>query len=474
MIKRFISVILITAVCLMLTTASVIAEELPYQGGTGNGDTTADSDWQFIESYCTRLNWFLETYGGEKQLSVCYDVCYGNGVFVCIGLAYDDIQNKSLPAVAVSENGFTWQVYFADALVNVRKIDFDGKQFIAYTNYGDDTNPPIYAVSSDGINWDVHITPGKELGVFLGQRVTIMAGNAYVAVSKFPYPNRDNYDKSVIYKQNGEDWTEVYSEPNCYIEDMKCLEGELFAVGTNGFVATSTDGDNWNKVTSFTTDRKLRSVAKIDGQIAIFGNEEKLRCDDLTLTRSPDGQWKTWDINSELYQGTIKITPYGLFRHNFNGTAQISSGLGLEWTKLPGSSHVVAFATNGEVVVEMTDYSLLTGRRKDGFSVYSYLTDKNGSLICGMTDAETAISSSFVYNPANLECTVIAAVYDQSGKLIATQVDKKEDWQQDFVAAFKFENYSRLNTVKVLYWDSINTMQPIEISNRNNNLAGIF
>lgn len=408
MSKRFISLILIAAVCLMLPAASVMAGELSFEAGTGNGDTTADSDWQFLESYCTRLNWFLETYGWERQLSDCYDVCYGNGVFVCIGLAYDDIQNKSVPAAAVSENGFTWQVYFEDALINVRKIDFDGKQFIAYTNYGDDTNSPIYAVSSDGINWDVHITPGKELGVFLGQRVTIRAGNAYVAVSKFPSNNI--YDQAVIYKQKGEDWIEVYSEPNCYIEDMKCIEGELFAVGTNGFAATSTDGDNWNKVTSFTTDRKLRSVAKIDGQIAVFGNEKELRCDDLTLTRSSDGQWKVWDINSKLYQGTIKVTPYGLFRHNFNGTAQISNGLGLEWTKLPGSSHVVAFATNGEIIVEMTDSCLLTGKRKDGFSVYSYLTEKNGSLICGMTDAEMAISSSFVYNPDNLECTVIAAV----------------------------------------------------------------
>lgn len=422
-------------------------------GGSSGGTSIFNSEWQFVEIYANGL---------LPQLNVAYyDVCYGNGLFVCVGRTYDESIYQDVPAVAVSENGYTWSVHRVDELLSAMAIEFDGARFVAYSHYGNSSYQPIYATSTDGVNWESYTTPGEVYGVSLGQSVAIKDDIAYVSISKFP--SYGNFDAATIYKQNGDEWTEVYSLPECYIEDLKCIEGELFAVGTNGFVATSLDGENWSKVTSVSTEKTLRSVAKIDGQIVVFGTDADYLCEDLTLMRYPDGEWELWDVNTELYQGVITITPYGLLRHNFNGLAQFATGYGFEWTTLSEGIDVRAFATDGNIIVEMTETGLYTGMRKNEFSTHTFLTDESGAVISGIADPDTAILSSFVFNPDNLQCTVIAAMYDTNGRLISMQTRKKEDWEQNFDAVFRFENFNRFYKIKALFWDEASSMQPLSI-----------
>ncbi|NLB80030.1 MAG: hypothetical protein GX800_00100 [Clostridiaceae bacterium] len=413
-------------------------------GGSGSG-TTSNGEWQFVYTYAD---------GSLQSLNVHYDLCYGDGLFVCIGNTYDASINQNVPAVAVSQNGFTWSIHRVDALLEATAIEFDGTRFIAYTRYGNTSYQSIYATSTDGINWDKHTTPGGEDGSLSDQRVAIKDDVVYVSASN---------DTATIYKQNGEEWTEVYSIPECYIEDLKCIDGELFAVGTNGCVVTSLNGENWSKITSISTDKTLRSVAKIDGQIVVFGIDADYLCEDLTLMRNPDGTWELCAVNTEFYQGVITITPYGLLRHNFNGLAQIATGYGLEWTTLSEGIYVRAFATDGNIIVEMTESGLFTGMRKNEFSSNTFLTDESGTIIGGIANPDTAILSSFVFNPDNLKCTTIAAMYDTNGRLISMQTRKKEDWEQNFAVVFRFEDFNRFNKIKALFWDEASSIQPLSI-----------
>jgi len=454
-LKRIITVII--ALILSITPTSVRAEQNTSgssSGSGGGGIQVPVPDYQFVNAAIPQ----------SMQLSKYHDICYGNGVFVCLASTYIERLGGYFPAVAISQNGYIWQTYRADVLGPITGIEFDGTRFIAYSH---NTYDSIYAISLDGINWTRHefFEQGQEI-TQLGLSVTFKDNKAYMSIS------RDG--NSTIYKNSRDantwlydEWSEVYSAQDCYIEDLKCLDGELIAVGTNGFIITSTDGMTWNKVPDITTNKTLRAVANLNDQLLVFGTPADNVCDSLVFTRNLDGVWEIKNVENNNFQAILTVTPYAFFRAIIMGLQQIFYD-GENWINLSEGPSVWTFAANEDVIVEMTDNELFAGTRTDEFSSRTYISDNNGVSIDWQKEYDSVINNVFVFNPDSLDCAIISTMYDKSNKLVSTQIRTKEDWEKNFTAQFTFENFTPQCEIKTFFWNNINSMQPIGDKKINN------
>ena len=110
-------------------------------------------------------------------------------------------------------------------------------------------------------------------------------GNTVVA-----YGYNNNY---MVSNDNGSSFTN-YTFPNLYVENMKYFNGKFVAVGSDGWTATSNNGNSWTEVRAYaSTAHDLREVTGTGNIIMGFGSNGK------TISSTDGGStWAAGDIGN--------------------------------------------------------------------------------------------------------------------------------------------------------------------------------
>lgn len=221
---------------------------------SGVGRSVAVGDGGAIATSTDSIHWQPVLTPSSQNLS---GAAYGNGVFVAVG---------GKGTILNSADGTNWSSTLAPTPNDFTAITFGEGLFVATTKIG--TGDHVFT-SPDGIAW----TRRRGEGFDDPSSVT-WGGDRFVIVRT---------DSSLDLSSNGEFWTRISSQGRLYFRfhSVFYAEGMFVAVGEEGEIGTSDNGNTWVERSSGVT-ATLRSV--------VFGNGRWLAASrDGVLVSSPDG-----------------------------------------------------------------------------------------------------------------------------------------------------------------------------------------
>ncbi len=181
-----------------------------------------------------------------------YDLVYAAGRFVAVGDAGNTL---------VSSDGLAWTGSQASIGERINAVNWGNGSFVAVGRNG------MILSSTDGANW-IHRPAPDEFDTYL-QGVAFGNGR-WLAAGK---------GGRSVWSTNLEAWLESPSRvPGLYspgVEDLGIANGQFFAVGQDGLMATSADGEFWT-LRSTRCQNDLRAVIEADGRILAVGNNETI------------------------------------------------------------------------------------------------------------------------------------------------------------------------------------------------------
>lgn len=168
-------------------------------------------------------------------------LAYGNGVLVAVGDG---------GTVAVSSDGKSWELKQLVPSYNLHAVSWNGSEFAAVGTGG-----TILKLDNDGsVKGPASVVdPFANLyGVAYGNNAWLVAGETRVPAEPFT---------AVIYRDLGSGWSQVYNNGsgNTALHDICYNRSEFAAVGSNGMIMTSADGNSWN-VSTFGSGKFYRVV----------------------------------------------------------------------------------------------------------------------------------------------------------------------------------------------------------------------
>ncbi|MFK5710219.1 InlB B-repeat-containing protein [Lysinibacillus boronitolerans] len=264
--------------------------------------------------------------------SVSYKaVAYGDGKYVATSLGTNT-------TVYYSTNGSTWtQSTTITSSQTINSVVYENNQFIAVDNLSN------FYTSSDGQTWTTAISvdgrnPLHSVTYGYNKYVTV-GGNIHVS-------------------SDGIEWKKIPQINQLY--GVIYANNQFVAVGADGTILTSSDGENWSRQTS-NTKNILRSVIYANGQYVVVGQSG-------TILTSPDGIIWTKRDNLPSSVTTILLTSvsYGNGHYvtvGFSGKAYYSAD-GINWTEqATGLSSGLQGVTygNGQFVIVGANGAILYG-----------------------------------------------------------------------------------------------------------------
>jgi hypothetical protein len=309
-------------------------------------------------------------------------VAFGAGRFVATGRTIDDISGETMTSVAVSTNGWDWQLQPPLTSSDLSALAYAGGRFLTSSpdwqespttrfftsfdgeSWGTSSTPiPVsfsdfaygngtylavsyssssVALSTDGTNWTVH--PLSAAPGFSPFAVAFGAGR-FAAVS-YVYGN-----PTLASSTNGVDWVTVPGIATNGLWNITFAAGRFVAVGRFGAIVTSADGENWLEVNGGST-RNFRDITRGGGLYVAVGNEGML------LT-SPDGA--TW--TARVSDTTNNLRGVTFFQDHFvvvgeqdaSGATVLTSDDGATWSRSTAPGNLFGLAHNGKRIVAVGD-----------------------------------------------------------------------------------------------------------------------
>ncbi|MFZ3137531.1 MAG: CARDB domain-containing protein [Thermodesulfovibrionales bacterium] len=282
--------------------------------------STTAFDWESLEgiTYCNsifvtvgRYSIILISEDGQTWVDttpstyfvVLGDVTYGNGQFVVVGGYFDHAEHHA--AILTSTNGFSWTKvlwpYMAEKHTRLTGITFGDNKFIAVSIYGDGG----ILASSNGINWTIS-------NVGLTGLLSIAYGNSkFVAVGT---------NGTILTSPDGNVWTPRTSGVLYSLYKIVYSNNNFIAVGDSGTILTSPDGINWN-IRNSGIQNNLRSITYGNNTFVAVGPDIILQSDpiisqftltistigngDCTVTSNPSGIICGPDCSENYNEGTV-------------------------------------------------------------------------------------------------------------------------------------------------------------------------
>jgi len=157
-----------------------------------------------------------------------FDVCYGNGIFVAIGMNGTDCNQ-----VMTSPDGKIWTMAKSVQNNAWSAICFGNNEFLsvafnATSNHVMRSKNGVYWTGVTGINGDF--------------QDVCYGANGYVAVA-------DGASPKIAFSANGTTWTTVNTDSKPWIR-VVYGNGKYVAVSVDGFVYSSTNGQSWSQTAS--------------------------------------------------------------------------------------------------------------------------------------------------------------------------------------------------------------------------------
>lgn len=254
-----------------------------------------------------------------------------------------------------SDDGKSWYQRNSNTTANLNTITWDGKQFIA-TGIGCNGAKAPIILSADGISWTIidslnssfnfilwadskyillsnndlvylsdDLSTWKALPTKSSLRYAIYNGSYYIAVG---------YNGSILQSTDGEIWTPYVSPVTTTLNSISWNGNKYVAVGNQGVVVYSTDGINWTLVTSTipqSTDLKI--VKWINGRFIAAGDGSN------NIYTSPDGiQWIPRTSKTNKFINDLILSSNKLFFIGNGGTVLETDSL--EYNHIPTLYHL--------------------------------------------------------------------------------------------------------------------------------------
>ena len=229
--------------------------------------------WNFtssgLELYVSSdgVNWVSADLGAHFNFN--YDITYGNGVFVAVGVFY--VNNIIQPITAKSTDGISWTgsntgLLAGDALLSVVYanglfVTVGREEYSIYT-------------SEDGDTWTLR--KGNDTNITTRTfRKIVYSDNLFVTVGN---------NGRIYSSEDGLTWTQRSSGTSSSLYDV-ANNGDLWvAVGLSGDITTSPDGTSWSLITS-PTSNGLGGVIVANNDFIITGLTGTIIYSNPTSTR---------------------------------------------------------------------------------------------------------------------------------------------------------------------------------------------
>lgn len=368
----------------------------------------------------------------SNQYNILWDVTHGENTFVAVGGT-----DTGSYYICCSSDGVTWQVNTSPAeYAQLFSVDYDGSRFIAVgsTNAGaaGGAYKAFSTTSANGTNWAYGSADTAKPSF---RAVASNAdGTRYVAMGSYGnIYTSDNAGTSWIYRTLGSTKT---------LRDV-AWNGSLFvAVGAEGAIQTSTDGESWTLQSSNTLNG-LNKVAYLNGRFITVGQNG-------TILTSADGT--TWtEQNSGTSTELLDIDfGGGIYVTGGTGGARISSD-GVSWSAPAGLNSLKTVEYGNNVFMALKQYGQSycssdgqTWAETGGLGVFAeyptdminvdekfiavggygkiFITDNNGT---NWRTVQSDLNQDYIRDITSTEGK-FAAVAD-NGKIIAS-VDEGETW----------------------------------------------
>ncbi|MFP4165112.1 MAG: WD40/YVTN/BNR-like repeat-containing protein [Chitinispirillaceae bacterium] len=139
-------------------------------------------------------------------------------------------------------------------------------------------------------------------------------------------------DGTILSSADGEEWTEQNSGTESPLNDVIWGKDQFMAVGRYGTVLTSPDGIEWNKRPTWILNP---SGDEPDFKIALYGNGRYIVIGNGVIVYSRDGiEWQKIPDSQEVTNSTLKDVVYGgeKFVGIGRGSFSFTSENGIEWS----------------------------------------------------------------------------------------------------------------------------------------------
>jgi hypothetical protein len=270
----------------------------------------------------SQITWTSRTTGITSGL---YDVTYGNGLYVAVGVS---------GVILTSPDDITWTGRTSGTTRNLNCITYGNNLYIVAGDSG-----KIFT-SSDGIIWTSRTsgTANVLYGVTYGNNVYVAAGG-----------------NTILTSPDGITWTSRTSGTTNYHRAVTYCNNLFLALGDGGAMLTSPDGITWTSRTSGTSNILLGATYG-NNQYVVVGSGGTIRTspDCITWTGRTSG------IANYLYGVTFGSNCY-VAVSNY-GTIHTSSD-GITWTSRASGTQQILFRTaygNHQYVVTGNSGIILT------------------------------------------------------------------------------------------------------------------
>ncbi len=226
-----------------------------------------------IETSAEGVSWQLQTSGTVERLNA---IAYGNGSFVAVGES---------GTILSSTDGGSWLSRISGISDHLNQVVWQQSQFVAV---GDGSK---VLTSPDGISWtqQTSIDTGNIRSVlFDGSELLLGSNNGELFASQDGQsftPLQQSQDQltavasdggnilvragnpALLYRSNdqGQSWSALSALGAMNVNALEYFNGQFIAVGDNGLIMLSTDGANWNTVSSGSS-ANLQDVFWYSGQ----------------------------------------------------------------------------------------------------------------------------------------------------------------------------------------------------------------
>ena len=226
--------------------------------------------------------------------------CYGNDIYVIIGLA-----TSSISSYIYSTDGINWTEGTLPSKQKWRSVCYGNGKFVAVAN---DTD--VYAYSTDGINWTQGNLPSSQVwgdicygnSTFVAISVVSWGSNVYaystdgINWTEGTLPSKQywlsvcygngkfvtiSYDSNVAYSTDGINWTEGTLPSSRYWNALYYMNNKFIAlpklteINGNDFVVQSTDGINW-EINEFDSKYGLKFMIYFNHKYYIYGSPNRI------------------------------------------------------------------------------------------------------------------------------------------------------------------------------------------------------
>ena len=307
---------------------------------TGQGRIVAGGEGGSLVTSTNGIDWVNIALGDQFRVE---SVVFGNGLFVALASGEQDPD-----LLFVSTNGVDWQPR-SPPLLDAYTLDFVNGEFflIGYAGLG----PTRLARSTDAQTWSPHLIPtfqaGNIIGMAHGNGLYVLASPVEILVSPDAvhwqrhyaslFPNRLTFGNGVfaISTYGGEVWTSTdgrvwyarqtslfpSASSSATLESIATGQGQFIAVGVNGAIVRSANGQTWTTANA-TTTRNLRDVKFTGSQWIVCGKDGVLLTSPNGVTWTDQRAGRTRDLYGIIYtngqfvavgyEGTVLTSPDAL------------------------------------------------------------------------------------------------------------------------------------------------------------------